>query len=1005
MITKKIAKNGMKGRKRATILLSAVLSLTFLFIVIATTLQTSITKTKEDKRLLTYGNFEAAYMSDDGHAYATLSKEDSLSLAISRNVASSDNCGVVGTINDDIKKISNFSFLQGTYPANDDEILIESNIATSLGLDNAVGNTITVQMYTPILDISADDYLNDMTKKIAPDYVANDNNYFDCPVKTYTHHTVETEFKDNSRITFDSQYIIAFSADESVPSPEDIIKNGLLFYQSVTITKDFTISGVIKSYSGNWDCGNFILPSSFITESAADTFLSYLNNTTLTDNLRDYNYTSNIFINKDYNGKVYDKYKNIFLNSEQLTSLSTSDIPFRRNTFSYPVLAGSAENSLTFMIIGIIFIASACAIFQIFLTQMKKRSRKLALLKSIGTTNGQIFAILMWEGLYELIICLPLGTLTGLIITYLATLIMNHAGGLSVSFHIDIRILLLALITGCIALFIGMAIPMIIAIRTPLVGAISVKKSRKKRSTRNVIGSSNRHHALTFSYITKQHNRMNRTSRTLSFSLSLIIICIILFCSYLSYNCFDSYRDNNIRTDRPSYTLYANHGMTLTSLSSICKDIKALDASIHTDYYKYGNHAYFTYNSINDSELFNTYKERFKHEDNYSDYIGIVPDQEYEGQRVQDDLSMIEGSVITSIYAIDPSTDIYNRIKSLINYGTVNDSDFAKGDSVILMIPIYDEDTFSYDGRFKDSYKTDDSLTAGDFITLSTRIESATADNLPIAYTTINDVKVDGIIYYFPNNGLWPFSEDMYDTDYGVKVISGINLAQTLYPQMATDPVGNELSLSQFEKFFLKQCPYAYGNSVINIYMNSSADNSMIESSLFTIASNYGLTLINYNEQTWSEYYKALNSSFMIILMGLSATAIALIILGNINMSAFEQERKRIGILQSMGITNHDFALTYMKKGLIDSCFSLIIVHIIMFVIILTGDILTLKCSKMTFLRYISDIFNYALKDYWWRLHIALCILFVAAIVVISYLPVRKLRRYSPIENINSNER
>ena len=62
-------------------------------------------------------------------------------------------------------------------------------------------------------------------------------------------------------------------------------------------------------------------------------------------------------------------------------------------------------------------------------------------------------------------------------------------------------------------------------------------------------------------------------------------------------------------------------------------------------------------------------------------------------------------------------------------------------------------------------------------------------------------------------------------------------IVMILYPQMATDPVGNELSLSQFEKFFLKQCPYAYGNSVINIYMNSSADNSMIESSLFTIAS------------------------------------------------------------------------------------------------------------------------------------------------------------------------
>lgn len=1005
MITKKIAKTGMKGRKRATLLLSTVLSLTFLFIVIATTLQTSITKTKEDKRLLTYGNFEAAYMLDDGNAYNVLSKDPSLFLATSRLVASTDNCGYIGTINDNIKAISNFSLTEGNYPSNDDEILIESNIANSLGLNNATGNTVTLQMYTPIVDISSDDYVRDMTKKLAPDYNPEDSGYYNSPVKTYVHHTVESEFKDNARITFDSQYIIVFLANESVPTPEDIIKNGLLFSQSVTITKDFTISGVIKSYSGNWDCGNFARPSSFITESAADTFLSYLNTTSLTDNLRDYTYKSNIFINKDHNGKVYDEYKEQFLTDEQIASLSTSDIPFRRNTFSYPVLAKNAENSLTFMIIGIIFIASACAIFQIFLTQMKKRSRKLALLKSIGTTNGQIFAILLWEGLYELLICLPIGTIAGLFLAYITTHIMNSFFGLSVSFYIDIPVFLSALATGCIALFAGMAIPMIIAVRTPLIGAINIKKKKKPVSARKIIGSSSKKHTLTFSYITRQHNKMNRTSRILSLSLSLVIICIMLFCSYLSYNCFESYRNDNIRTGMPSYELRTNHGLTLTSLSAIKKDIESIDSSITANYYKYGEHAYFTYNKINDSEMFNAYKNSVANSDNYSDYIGVVPDAEYQGQVIQEDTSMIDNSIVTCIYSIDPSTTLYDRIKSHINSGSVNDSDFAAGNSVILMLPLYNNDSFSYDGRYKNLWNTDNTLKPNDSITLSTRIESATAENLPIAYTTLQDIRVDGIIYYFPNDGLWPFSSDMYSPSNGVKIISGINLANHLYPQMATNPVGEQMSEEEFEKFFFSQCPYAYGNSVIDIYMDASSDNSAVESSLFTVASEYGLTLINYNEQIWSEYYKSLNNSFLIILMGISATAIAFIILANINMSAFEQERKRIGILQSMGITKKEFALTYVKQGLTDSFISLIIVHIVMFTIILIGDIMSLTGEHIALTQYIYDMFKYALNSYPWVIHVILCLLYIGITIFISYLPVRKLKKYSPIENINSNER
>src|SRR5699024_4645019 len=63
---------------------------------------------------------------------------------------------------------------------------------------------------------------------------------------------------------------------------------------------------------------------------------------------------------------------------------------FRKNTFSYPDDKGSTEYVLALTIIAVIFIATALAIFQIFLTQMKRRSRKIVLLKSIGATKTQV---------------------------------------------------------------------------------------------------------------------------------------------------------------------------------------------------------------------------------------------------------------------------------------------------------------------------------------------------------------------------------------------------------------------------------------------------------------------------------------------------------------------------------------------------------------------------------------------------------------------------------------
>ena len=62
MITREIAKNGLKGRKRISLLLILVLSCTFLFLVAALLLESSMSQTKRSQRQKLYGKWGAAYL-------------------------------------------------------------------------------------------------------------------------------------------------------------------------------------------------------------------------------------------------------------------------------------------------------------------------------------------------------------------------------------------------------------------------------------------------------------------------------------------------------------------------------------------------------------------------------------------------------------------------------------------------------------------------------------------------------------------------------------------------------------------------------------------------------------------------------------------------------------------------------------------------------------------------------------------------------------------------------
>ena len=121
----------------------------------------------------------------------------------------------------------------------------------------------------------------------------------------------------------------------------------------------------------------------------------------------------------------------------------------------------------------------------------------------------------------------------------------------------------------------------------------------------------------------------------------------------------------------------------------------------------------------------------------------------------------------------------------------------------------------------------------------------------------------------------------------------------------------------QFD-FVLTQCPTSFGETYLNVYLDDKAN--AVESATKKVMK-YGkscdMDFINYNEENWNLYYKALNTALLFReYFEMATVMIALVILKNVQMSAFDQERGRLGVLQALGVTNREIALRYLGKGI-----------------------------------------------------------------------------------------
>ena len=787
------------------------------------------------------------------------------------------------------------------------------------------------------------------------------------------------------------------------------------------------------------------------------------------------------------------------------------------------------QATLTITVVGIIFITTACAVFQIFLTQIKRRTRKIALLKAVGATNGQIGGMLVWEGIYLLVIGLPLGAVIGFIVSYAAIFISNDVqANKSIIFSVDPASLALGLVFGILALFIGMLIPMIIAIRTPLRGSMSGVGVKKTSVKRRAVSESALTTRQTFASVSKRHAQSNRSKNTVSFALSTFIISIMLIALFLGFGAFDDYKKTVVNDNRPDFLVSAPYGMAprfveekvpeideVTGISDVyayrvIEKVPMMHEAFSplTEYDKRSNIIYafrqtagidcldfFTQtqdldsgsedssededdnnntqllegtdivissydkqnmlqltaeqlarfvipnSSVSQSMYFiSDYRAHYGYGDSSMDSSQFIdpsnpdaadsdpqPDDVNDNPDAESEDDETFTPLLTTIYGIDADYPVMEQLKAAFAQSDFDEKEFAEGNQVILLVPKFLKGTsddytsvvegdfskvshakrmsaildaakafkLSYDKRFATYYDTEDVIKVGDrleFEGSSISVGDETTSDKTIKKTAT----VGAIINYFPNDSIWPFSDNCM----GYEVIAGNNLVTKLRPGSS-----RRLNAEEVQGYLMMDDLFYGGiNGRTDFYIYGSDEMTRADTDLplLTYAKSLGLSLTNYRESNSALYNEAVNNAMIIALLGIAAAMIALVILSNTVSSSVEQDSKRYGILQSIGVEARSFKLEQYKAGFLNGLISILIANALVALILFFTTFGATFGYEMSIGDYFADMIQNRLAMYPWALHAALCIVYLAIQMIIYRAPLKTVLKRSPIENIRA---
>lgn len=752
----------------------------------------------------------------------------------------------------------------------------------------------------------------------------------------------------------------------------------------IHIPYTYTVCGVVNTFSDRWDTGMFPLPSGFVTEENYNIYIGAQKKALEKYYNFDFkNYCNLIFLSSEKTNprELWEECQTIInnrLSGNQLIPEESIYSPkdfceLRLNRFTYPSSSEGNGQTLTLVTI-ILFVTTVCAVFQIFFTQMRKRLRRIILMKSIGAESRQIAQMLLWEFFYFLISTLPIGTLFGLGGAYITTFVLEKIQNRDIIYTIDPLILILAIASGTLALFIGMMIPIIMAIGVPLTGRTARKKplAPPKKETRQ-----------TFFNVTIRGLFANRNRTFGNAALCVFMMLITTLCIFVGFRFMTPYIETVQRDSRPDYFLQLPFSASDRQLPEYIAELESLGVCESIEVQR----------TVSDAVLSKDSVESFLLERAFGNNLKVITDSfgapDFEGYPVE-------------LYAISSESEFFEKFNAAATVGTLDKEAFESGDEVLVMVPLYKDngkgekfaegsawervsssgiDLTFYD-EYKHFYDKENAISVGDKITLGA--QTRYIGGIKYDYKIVTDTaRVGAIIHYFPDEGIWPIS----GSDEGYQIVCSSKFAGHILPNSMRTRSSNEI-----RSFKIMYVSSGYGTTDFYINAKENISKYDIDTTLLIYARSEYMNIEFYHESNNKLLQDAINNILLVCLLGITAVLLALMIFANTIISDIEQERNRIGILQSFGVSNKQLIKRQLFIGLSVSAISIAVANIILW-----GSVALYSALS-------NAVLGNLLWGYPWLLHIFACIILGTIITLLYIVPMYRIQKYLPIENIKTRK-
>lgn len=614
----------------------------------------------------------------------------------------------------------------------------------------------------------------------------------------------------------------------------------------------------------------------------------------------------------------------------------------RLNTFAYPSAAAAGPALWTILRAALVLL-TACATFQIFWAQLKRRRTRLVTLLSIGAEDSQIIAMLLGELLTMLLAALPLGVLLGSAAAWLLARTVLDA-----AFYVQPGLLAAGLLLGAAAALLGAAAPVLLAVRAPLTGREPVRTMQARRRGRELPAAVLRRRRG-YGFIAVRHLTMNRGRSALGLLFAFLLCTVLVLTVFLSFNAQNRYQKQVVYAGKPDYQISAPYALSPAYLNAVLDRMPETPASL--SYLRASENVYLHCGALLAP--------------GGSPILRALNSHPQGGAFFR---TLSDGT--QALRTLSPDADKLSRLS------------FDQKLAQLLDV--------TYDGLYRDDYQRDLGVVPGDTLTytaFSQKIDPVT--NALTQSETVVRCRVAAVVYYFPQQAIWPFSGDAMTHI----AISGTRLCAALYPNSGTrmNPAATK-GFWVMSRLFYPDC---YGKTYLYL---SGAGQTDSDGAYARFADALGFSIANYRTTGEALRTDAMKNAAMALLLGAAATLILLTILSSTASSQLEQDCRRTGILQGIGASGAQLLWGQCLQGLLTALAALALAHLLLGAAVAVYGVCSVPGAFDPAIAAAN--MRALLRGYPWTAHLSLCAACVAVYVFLSARALIAICQREPIDNI-----